>query len=132
MDKVSIKAEIDLQTLLTQLKTSELELVIREVAALILQRKTKNKKVAESQLLQKLNEECVLSPEHKKQFVTLTQKRNENKISPKEQETLTNLIKEEEQLRLKRIQTLGELSQLKGITLPQLIQELGIKTPENA
>ena len=42
------------------------------------------------------------------------------------------LIKEEEKLRIKRIEILGEIAQLKDIPLTKLNKELGIKIAKRA
>jgi 6-phosphogluconate dehydrogenase len=130
MAKVQILTEIEIQKLLSQLKTSQLESFLREISALLARRKTKDKKALEARLLQQLNEECVLSEEHWQEFTALKAKREAIKISDAELTRLGQLIREEEKLRLKRIQILGELSQLRGTSLPQLTQELGIHPPE--
>lgn len=129
MAKVQIQTEIDIRKLLTQLKTSQLESFLHEISALITRRKAKDKKVQEARLLQQLNEECVLSEQHWQEFTALKAKREATKISDSELTRLGQLIQEEEQFRLKRIQILGELSRLRGISLPQLTQELGIHPP---
>lgn len=129
MAKVQVQAEIDIRNLLAQLKTSQLESFLHEIAALIAQRKAENKQVQEVRLLKQLNEDCVLSEQHWQEFHALTAKREASTLSDAERTRLGRLIQEEEQVRLKRIQVLGELSQLRGISLPQLTQELGIHPP---
>lgn len=131
MDKVQIHTEIDVQKLLSQFKTSQLEAFLREISALIRRRKTTDKQALEATLLQRLNEECVLSPEHWAEFNQLIQKRESKHISDQELVRLELLIQEEERLRLKRIQILGELAELKEISLPQLTKELGIYPPKS-
>jgi hypothetical protein len=120
MAKVQIQTEIEIRKLLTQLKTSQLESFLHEISALITRRKAKDKKAHEGRLLQQLNEECVLSEQHWQEFVVLKAKREATDISDPELTRLGQLIQEEEQLRLKRIQILGELSQLRDISLPNL------------
>lgn len=50
----------------------------------------------------------------------------------KEEQAFFQLIKEEENLRIKRIKVLGKISQLRGIPLAQLNKELGIKVAKRA
>ncbi len=64
--------------------------------------------------------------------MNLISKRDNGEITEKELNRLVQLTQEEEQLRLRRIEILGELAQLKGISLPQLMQELGINSPKSA
>ena len=129
MAKVQVQTEIDLRQLLAQLKTSQLESFLHEISALITQRRAKDIKAREARLLQHLNEDCVLPEQHWQEFTALKTKRDATSISDSELSRLEQLIREEEQVRLRRIQVLGELSQLRGISLPQLTQDLGIHPP---
>lgn len=131
MAKVQIQTEIEIHKLLTQLKTSQLEAFLREISALIRRRKAKDKKVLEARLLQRLNEECVLPTQDWQDFLHLKDKREAENINDVELTRLTELIKSEEKLRLKRINILGELAEIRGVSLPQLIKELGI-FPQNS
>ena len=131
MGKVQIQTEIDIQKLLSQLETSQLEEFLREIRALITRRKSKDTQTLQLKLLQKLNEECVLTESHKEKFRQLTAKRETTELTANEQKELSKRIKEEESLRLKRINILGELAQLKGISLPELTKELGIYPSES-
>ena len=126
MQKVQVHAEIDIKTLLAQLGNSELEAFLREVSALLAQRKVKDKAALEAVLLLRLNEECALPSAHWTRFEALSGKREAEELTPLEQDELLALIKEEERLRLRRIQILGELAQLRGISLPELAEELGL------
>ena len=49
-----------------------------------------------------------------------------------EQESFFKLVKEEETVRLLRIKLLGELGQLRGVSLPEIAADLGIKAPNHA
>lgn len=131
MQKVQLMTEIDLKTLLTQLKTDELEVFLREITATLTRRRTTDAKARETALLLQLNEECALPETHWAKFHSLTEKRLTSEWTPAEADELSDLIQEEEQLRLKRIRILGELSQIKGISLTQITEQLGIKAPEN-
>lgn len=132
MQQIKVKADIDVNHLLSNLQTDELELVIREASAMLTQRKTLNKKSQEALLLNRLNEECMLPDSHWTRFRELTAKRDIGQLSEQEQVELLQLIDAEEQIRLVRIKILGELAQLKGISLPQLVEQLGIQPVENA
>ena len=131
MGKVQIQTEIDIQKLLSQLETSQLEEFLSEIRALIIRRKSKDTQTLQLKLLQKLNEECVLTESHKEKFRQLTDKKETTELTANEQKELSKLIQEEESLRLKRINILGELAQLKGISLPELTKELGIYPSES-
>lgn len=132
MQKVQVQAEIDVKSFLSQLGTSELEDFLRETAALLKRRKVGDKKAKEAALLRRLNEECALPEAHWQRFRSLDVKRQSSELTAHESKELFQLIKEEEQLRLKRIQILGELAQIKGISLPEIAKELGIKASGHA
>lgn len=127
MQKIQVSTEIDLQTILNQLQTNELEEFVRETEAMIVRRKAKDKKLQEAELLLKLNEECVLDNLSLQRFHELNSKRKIQELPERELEELHQLIREEEGLRLKRVKVLGELSRLKNISINELIEVLGIK-----
>ncbi|MFN7116347.1 MAG: hypothetical protein ACK4TA_06070 [Saprospiraceae bacterium] len=126
MSKIQVQAEVDVQSLLAQMDTDELEGLVREASALLTQRKSDRNKSQVTQLLQQLNEECALPEAHWQAFHALLQKRATQTLSEADQAQLDALIQEEEKLRLKRIQILGELAEIKGISIQQMAAELGI------
>jgi hypothetical protein len=126
MQKVQFHAEIDIKSFLSQLENSELEEFLRETSAILAQRKAGDKNAVETALLQRLNEECALPMEQIKSFKALNRKKENGKLTPSENEELLLLIRQEERLRLKRIQILGELAQLRGTSLHEMAKELGI------
>ncbi len=132
MQKIQVQTEIDIKSLLSQLHTSELEDILRETSATLARRKSNNKKSEISKLLRTLNEDCTLPAGHLEKLRSLIEKRGSGNLSLQEQKELNTLIKEEETLRLKRIKILGKLAQIKGISLQDLTEQLGITLPENA
>ena len=132
MSKVQIKTEIDLSAILPQLDTSDLEKYAKEIAKLLTQRKAKSKKAKIAELLRQLNKECVLPEGDLERFYELKSKREKAALPPKEEKLFFKLIKEEEKLRIKRIEILGEIAQLKDIPLAKLNKELGIKIAKRA
>jgi len=69
-----------------------------------------NKKAKIAELLRKLNKECVLPDGDLERFYELKSKREKAALPPKEEKLFFQLIKEEEQLRIKRIEILGEIA----------------------
>lgn len=132
MQQIKVKADIDVNHLLSNLQTDELEMVIREASAMLTQRKTLDKKSQEALLLNRLSEECMLPDAHWTRFRELTAKRETGLLTEENQVELLQLIEAEEQIRLVRIKILGELAQLKGISLAELVKQLGIQPVENA
>jgi len=126
MQKVQFHTEIDIKSFLAQLENSELEAFLRETSAILAQRKAGDKKALEAALLQRLNEECALPQEHINSFKALNRKKESGKLTTSEKEELLLLIKQEERLRLRRIHILGELAELRGISLQDMATELGI------
>jgi len=132
MSKVQIKTEVDLLAVLSQLDTSDLEWYAKEITKLLAQRKAKSKKAKIAELLRTLNEECILPEGDLERFYELKSKREKAELPPKELKLFFKLIKEEEQLRIKRIEILGEIAQLKNMPLAKLNKELGIKITKRA
>ncbi|MCF8245245.1 MAG: hypothetical protein K9J37_12810 [Saprospiraceae bacterium] len=132
MQKVQIQAEIDLKSMLSQLGTQELEEFLREIKGTLTRRRTKDVKSKEKTLLQRLNEECALPEAHWLKFRALSEKMQAGDLSPAERETWFQLVAEEERMRLHRINLLGELAQLRGVSLPQIAAQLGIQAPDHA
>lgn len=130
MQKIQIQAEVDVKSLIAQMATDDLEDFVQKASAVLTQRKTTNIKARETALLQLLNEECTLPERHWSRFRELTQKRALEPLSEEEEAQLQSLIREEELLRVKRIKILGELSQLKGVTLQKIMEELDIRPIE--
>ncbi len=118
--------------LLPQLDIHELETAMREIASLLVRRKSNDPKHKEKELLRQLNEECVLPQENLERFHFLNKKRGEGELPKRELEELFALIKEEEGMRVKRVKVLGELSLLKGIPLVHLAKDLGLAPPTDA
>lgn len=125
MPKVQINIDIDLLLVLPQLDTKDLELCAKEINKILIQRKTESKKAEVADLLQTLNEKCILSEKESSRFYELRTKRTKEELAPKELKELFKLIKAEERLRIKRIKILGEISKLKNIPLAELNKELG-------
>ncbi len=132
MQKVQVQAEIDLKSILSKLGTQELEEFLREIKGTLTRRRTKDVKSKEKALLQRLNEECALPEAHWLQFRALSDKMKTSELSTAEQEAWFQLVKEEEKMRLHRINILGELAQLRGVTLPVIAAQLGIQAPDHA
>ena len=132
MQKVQVQAEVDLKAMLSQLGTQELETFLREIKGMLTRRKSKDANAKEKALLLRLNEECVLPEAQWQRFHALSEKKNAGSLSPIEWEEWFQLIQAEEKLRLLRIQVLGELAQLRGLSLPEIAAQLGIKAPDHA
>ena len=67
-----------------------------------------------------------LSPEKRKRFALLETKRSAGSLTEEEHEELLALSDELEQLNVDRVQYLGQLASLRGISVRALMKQLGI------
>jgi hypothetical protein len=133
MSKIQIQSEIDAQSLLTsisQVSVNELEFFFREINALITRKKATDKDYRDRALLTKINQ-TVLPKIKAERYMSLHQKLEYETLSETEHKEFMDLVHQEEILRNKRVKYLIELAQLRAITLPQLMQSLGLNTRSN-
>lgn len=72
-----------------------------------------------------------LSADLRERIATLRTKREDGSISDSEYDELTHLTDQSEELHADRMAAMVELAKLRGITLPALMDQLGIKFPEH-
>jgi hypothetical protein len=82
----------------------------------------------EAELLQQINQG--LSAEQQMRYEQLIEKQLAETLTPAEHQELLHLNQQVEQLNVARIKTLISLAQVRQITLPQLMTELGIAEPQ--
>lgn len=82
----------------------------------------------ESSLLHQINQG--LPDETWTRYRELIKKRNAHELTPEEQSALIDISDEIEELNASRIQNLSDLALLRGISLPDLMKELGMDTPQ--
>jgi hypothetical protein len=129
MSKIHIQTEIDTVLLLqgaARMTIQELEHFAMELNGLITRKKTKSKVRQEKRLLAKINQ-TILNPIQRQRYQILSKQFALEVIQPSEYAELSLLAHEDEALRNERVKYMIELSQLKAISLPQLMQELGLK-----
>jgi hypothetical protein len=129
MSKNHIQTEIDTFLFLqgaTQLTITELENFVMELNGLITRKKTKSKVRQEKRLLAKINQ-TILTPVKRQRYQYLAEQLKLEALPTAEYDELLQLTNEDEMLRNERVKYMIELSQLKAISLPQLMQELGLK-----
>lgn len=110
---------------LSQLETSELETFREKVSLLLAQRKAPHLSAIETNLLEQINE--TLPHKVEERHIALQEKVHEETITPAEHEELMALIPVIEQADVARLEALVELSQVRQVTLPKLMQQLGIE-----
>lgn len=128
MTKIQIQTEIDTQTFLSsvsQIPVNELEYFVRELNALITRRKESNNEYRDRALLSKINQ-AILPKGQTERYVSLHLKLESETISESEYQEFMDLVAQEEELRNERVKYMIELSQLRGVTLPQVMSSLGL------
>ena len=112
-----------------QLSLSELERVFDRVLKLQAERKAPRPSVEESTLLARSQQG--LPAELRARLSVLRAKREDEIINDAEYEELTRLTLKAEELHAERMAALVKLARLRGVTLPALMNQLGIHFPEN-
>jgi hypothetical protein len=110
------------------LSLPDLEQVFDYVLALQAKRKATHLSATESILLDRINKG--LPSELRERFALLKSKREEESITDAEYEELSRLTDQAEELHADRIVALAELAKVRGISLPVLMDQLGIHFPE--
>ena len=127
MPSIQIETEQLLQAA-AQLPRFEFEKFLTKLHALRRQSEVPHLSQRESELLRQINQ--TLPGATQKRYETLSKKRRNAKLLPAEEREFMALTKQREQFEVTRLQGLAELARLREIPLPDLLQQLGIKTPE--
>jgi hypothetical protein len=130
MEEILIQSKIDTRSILhgmTQMPVQELETFLQEVSALIRRKKTEDKEGREGLLLEKINQ-TILDKKKKERYQSLVIKLEADTISEIEHAEFTKLADLQEKLRNQRVKHLIELSQLRAVSLPQLMVSLGLNS----
>lgn len=134
MEAVSIAPQTHALSLLpnmAELPVSELEYYLIEINALIRRKQTTDKKIRERVLLDKITQ-TILSKKKTERYHELVYKLEFETLSDVEHAEFMRLATHEEKLRNQRVKYLIELAQLRAVSLPQLMLDLGLKRAENA
>lgn len=113
-----------------QLSLLEIEEVFDQVLALQAERKATDLSPAQSALLVRMSEG--LPAELAERLAALRAKRDEDTITDAENEELTRLGDQAEELHADRLAALVELAKLRGVSLPVLLDQLGIHFPDDS
>jgi hypothetical protein len=114
----------------SHLSQTELEHVFDRILALQAERRASPLSATESALLLRINQ--ALPSDLGDRIAALSAKREDESINNAEYEELTRYSDRVEELHAERMGALCELARLRGISLPALMDQLGIKFPENA
>lgn len=108
-----------------QLDEIDLDRLLQQVVALRVQRKAHVLPVQEAQLLQQINQS--VSPELRIQYQNLRAKHEAETLTEVEYNTLIQLSNQIEHLGAQRLEALAHLAQLRQVSLPELMETLGIQ-----
>lgn len=132
MLRVKLEAELSKENLLNavqQLTVSELEEFMQNITAFRAQKITPNLSEKESELLLKINRN--LDENIQKRYQLLINKREDESLSKNEYQELLHLTDQVEKHQAERLKYLAELSILRGCSLSDLINNLGIVPTTN-
>ena len=110
-----------------QLSPPDLEHFVSEVVRIQAQRKAPSLTEAETDLFLKINNG--MPPETQRRYWELISKRDEESLTPEEYEELLQLTGITEKHQAERLEALIKLSQLRNMSLDELMTELGITPP---
>lgn len=119
---------IDSQRLLrdaAQMPIPELERFMKDINALLLRKRTQDKTLRERQLLYKINN-TVLDTAKTERYQVLVEKLELGTMTDEEHTEFDILATREEKLRNQRVKYMIELAQLRSVTLPQVMESLGL------
>jgi len=131
MTNMQIEAPLTHKNLLEtigQFSQIELEQFVGEVLTLRAKRQAPSLPRRESELLLKINQH--LSPELQDRFDALVAKRQDEILTTAEHEELLTLVEQAERIDVERIEALTQLAKLRGLSVDELMDRLGIKPPE--
>ncbi|MGB7247668.1 MAG: STAS/SEC14 domain-containing protein [Phormidesmis sp.] len=107
-----------------QLDETDLDRFLQQVVTLRAQRKASVLSVEEAQLLDKFNQ--AIPATLQEQYQHLRARREEDSLTSREHSQLIELSKQIEQLSAERLESLATLAQLRRVSLPDLMSQLGL------
>lgn len=108
------------------MSNSDLETMLQVVARVLVRRKVAVLPARETDLLRAI-EQQPFSPDERRRFDFLNEKLRQEKISKTEHETLLLLLSKMEKHNVQRLKNLIELSQIRRVSLDELMHQLGIE-----
>lgn len=108
------------------MSNSDLENMLQAVARVLVRRKVAVLPNRETELLKAIEQQPFSQVEQGK-FDLLNEKLRQEKISKKEHETLLLLLSKMEKHNVQRLKNLIELSQIRRVSLDELMRQLGIE-----
>ncbi|MFN8488991.1 MAG: hypothetical protein U0350_15500 [Caldilineaceae bacterium] len=130
---IQVQSQVSLDELLhgvEQLSTPDFEHFVEQVLSIQAKRYAPSLPKVEAELLQKINQGA--PPAMRERLDELNVKRRTETLIPSEYQELLNLIAQIEQMDAERVQYLGELAKLRGVSIRTLMNQLGIRRPAYA
>ena len=130
MKENQIQANANIQSLIVgfaEMPLHDLESFISGLNALVIRKRVADKGKQDKALLLKINQ-TVLPERALERYIFLQDKMELETLSEIEYKELLTLVNQEEKIRNKRFKYLLELSQLRGISLTELMDNLGLNT----
>ena len=130
MKENQIQANANIQSLIVgfaEMPLHDLESFISGLNALVIRKRVADKGKQDKALLLKINQ-TVLPERALERYIFLQDKMELETLSEIEYKELVTLVNQEEKIRNKRFKYLLELSQLRGISLTELMDNLGLNT----
>ena len=128
MEKIQIQANNNIQSLIggfSEMPLHDLESFISGLNALVLRKRVADIGKRDKALLLKINQ-TVLPELAMERYIFLQNKMELENLSESEYQELLILVIQEEKIRNKRFKHLLELSQLRGVSLSELMNNLGL------
>jgi hypothetical protein len=125
-DRAKLTTE-DLLAAIEQLEPAELEKVSRRLLHLQACRKAPNLSEREADLLREVYR--AKRPGFQERFDELNAKRRAFALTLEEHEEFLRLVEESEAFTVRRLEALAELAQLRQVSVPALMKQLGLKAP---
>ena len=116
-------------TTVRQMPIADLEQLVDQVIAIRAERVAPHLTADESALLARINKG--LSQEDRVRMHALIEKRDDETITTEEWQELASLTDRHELLHADRLAALVELAKLRGITLNEVMSQLGIQFPDH-
>ena len=111
-----------------QMSRPELERFVARLFALKAKEEIPSLTHKESELLLNINQS--VPEDSQRRYDALVRKRRHHKLTRAEHRELLALTHRLEQFDVERLKWLSELAKLRGVSLPDLMRDLGIKPPE--
>ncbi len=133
MATIPIEAEVSSEQLLravAQLPSQDFAMFVNSLLTLRAQREEPRLSQSETALLLQINRG--ISADMQRRFDELVTKRQARTVTPEELAELVGITNQIEQQDVQRVVALDELARLRGMSLADLVESLGIRPPTHA